>query len=223
MHTQVRRGGAARSPAARCIYTRGRLAHKHADWIQLGQLAVAANAMNLPPKVCSPAGHPQHTGCLMWSAGTSVVVQSEIDVRQMRTISRQHSLLCCKALQHVWEALGPQACRNPSGSFECWAMQGLPPTLHNIETNRHHPYGGPCCAGRVVGSVDTGGGLRAAPVVDPWHGMLWVANHAKQLLVIEAPGGCISLCRRAARAAGGADAFLRTLHSLHTGHYKFQA
>ncbi|GAB4818312.1 hypothetical protein N2152v2_005358 [Parachlorella kessleri] len=47
-------------------------------------------------------------------------------------------------------------------------------------------------SGRVVGSVDVGGGLRAPPVVDPWAGLVWVASHAKELLVLQASGRVVA-------------------------------
>ena len=42
--------------------------------------------------------------------------------------------------------------------------------------------------GSIAGTVDAGGGLRAAPVCDPWHGLVWQPTHGRQLVVLAAPG-----------------------------------
>ncbi|CAL8461978.1 g1509 [Coccomyxa elongata] len=45
--------------------------------------------------------------------------------------------------------------------------------------------------GAEVGSCDAGGALKAAPVTDPWLGHIWIASHARELIVCEAPGKVI--------------------------------
>jgi hypothetical protein len=50
--------------------------------------------------------------------------------------------------------------------------------------------------GDVLGGVDCGGELRAAPAADPWPGCgrWWVTTHSRELLVIE-PGDGGSVLR----------------------------
>ncbi|KAL4443594.1 hypothetical protein ABPG75_011331 [Micractinium tetrahymenae] len=43
-------------------------------------------------------------------------------------------------------------------------------------------------SGAVKGSIEAGGGLRAAPACDPWAGLVWQPTHGRQLLVAAAPG-----------------------------------
>ncbi|EIE25078.1 acetyl-CoA synthetase-like protein [Coccomyxa subellipsoidea C-169] len=45
--------------------------------------------------------------------------------------------------------------------------------------------------GVEVGSCETGGALRAAPVTDPWLGYIWAASHGRQLNICRAPGEVI--------------------------------
>ena len=42
--------------------------------------------------------------------------------------------------------------------------------------------------GIEVGSCDAGGALMAAPVTDPWLGHIWIASHARELIVCKSPG-----------------------------------
>ncbi|BDA41299.1 probable enterobactin synthase component F at N-terminal half [Coccomyxa sp. Obi] len=72
--------------------------------------------------------------------------------------------------------------------------------------------------GTEVGSCDAGGALKAAPVTDPWLGHIWIASHARELLVCKAPGKVIlrQPCTSPVSAsvgfhAGGRRAYVGTL------------
>eukprot|EP00887_Chlorella_sp_A99_P006889 scaffold2.g6889.t1 len=43
------------------------------------------------------------------------------------------------------------------------------------------------CTGEMLGTLDAGGDIRAAPVLDPWLGLLWVPTHAAALLAVSPP------------------------------------
>jgi hypothetical protein len=42
--------------------------------------------------------------------------------------------------------------------------------------------------GRRLGAVEAGGGVRGAPAVDPWEGLVWAATRGGQVVVTAAPG-----------------------------------
>lgn len=42
--------------------------------------------------------------------------------------------------------------------------------------------------GSEEGRAELGGTVRAAPVVDPWQGLVWVPTHSRRLCLCQAPG-----------------------------------
>jgi hypothetical protein len=97
--------------------------------------------------------------------------------------------MCAESGERVWEArlpgptdAGLALCRSPG------ALAGDGGHYVAVPTNAGALFFLRAADGGVAGSVDTGGGIRAAPALDPWRGLVWQPTHGRRLLVVEPPG-----------------------------------